>query len=131
MLKSHFLENLAIDWMINKPLTPAKEKCDKPITDKYLTTWNSRRQNLNSARKKATLLPNKHTNVKAATCLHKMGEKNITIPSFFANLSEGNGVESVSRLLKHITYMRKKKRNRLVTCFPMFMQSCHSKKSSD
>ena len=75
MLKSLFLENLALDWMINKPLTPAKEKCDKPITDKYLTTWYSRRQDLNSARNKATLLPNKHTNVKAATCLHKMGEK--------------------------------------------------------
>ena len=34
----------------------------------------------------------------------------MTIPSFFANLSEGNGVEGISRLLKHITYMREKKK---------------------
>ena len=51
MLKSLFLENLALDWMINKPLTPAKENCNKPITDKYLTTRYSRRQNLDSTRK--------------------------------------------------------------------------------
>lgn len=65
--------------------------------------------NSHPAKKVFTLLPNRHTSVKAAACLNKMGE-NIIIPCFFANLSEGNRVESVSRLLKQLTYMREKEK---------------------
>ena len=92
MINDHFLEILALDWMIDKPLTPDKEKSIKPIEDKHLTTWCSWRQIRTLLTKFSLCCQKRHTSVKAATCLHKMG-KNIIIPCFFANLSEGNGVE--------------------------------------
>lgn len=92
MIKDHFLEILALDWMIDKPLTTDKKKPNKPIEDKHLTTWCSWRQIRILLTKFSLCCQKRHTSVKAATCLHKMG-KNIIIPCFFANLSEGNGVE--------------------------------------
>lgn len=39
-----YIHLLALDWMIDKPLTPDKKKSNKPIEDKHLTTWCSWRQ---------------------------------------------------------------------------------------
>jgi len=130
MINDHFLEILALDWMIDKPLTPDKKKSNKPIEDKQLTTWCSWRQIRILLKKVFILLPNRHTSVKAATCLHKIGKKHnysLLLHKFIGR----KWCRSVSRLLKQISYMREKRKKRLVTRFPMFMQSSDSKKSTD
>ena len=131
MIKDHFLEILALDWMIDKPLTTDKKKPNKPIEDKHLTTWCSWRQIRTLLTKFSLCCHKRHTSVKAATCLHKMGRKHnysLLLRKFIGR----KRCRSVPRLLKQRTYMReKRKRTRLVTCFPMFMQSSDSKKSSD
>ena len=109
MINDHFLEIMALDWMIDKPLTPDKEKSNKPIEDKHLTTWCSWRQ-IRTLLKKFSLCC--QTGIRAWKQRHVLTKwgKNIIIPCFFANLSEVTRVESVSRLLKQITYMREKEK---------------------
>ena len=109
MINDHFLEIMALDWMIDKPLTPDKEKSNKPIEDKHLTTWCSWRQ-IRTQLKKFSLCC--QTGIRAWKQRHvltKRGKKH-NYSLLLRHLSKGNRVESVSRLLKQITYMREKEK---------------------
>lgn len=105
--------------MIDKPLTLDKEKPNKPIEDKHLTTWCSWRQIRTLLKNIFTLLPNRHTSVKATTCLHKMGKKHnysLLLRKFIGrkrcrkclnssqanNLHEGKKKKEVSDLLPNV-----------------------------
>lgn len=92
MIKDHFLEILALDWMIDKPLTTDKKKPNKPIEDKHLTTWCSWRQIRTLLTKFSLCCQKRHTSVKAATCLHKMGRKH-NYSLLLRKFIGGNGVE--------------------------------------